>query len=729
MKTVFSYIKKELPAVIVCILLLFVQAYTDLALPEYMADIVNVGIQQSGIEEGAPRVISADGMHLMTRFLDEADKAQLLSMYSERSDESIESFPKASSMTVYEINDGADTDRAGELFSSAAYALVSLVQKSGGAENASAEMSTSEIYALNDYLDTIPSGILSESITNGQQADMSLKSQYASGFIKMFYSELECDLSQLQRDYIIRVGMTMLGVTVLSVLAAVTVGFFSSRLGASLARRIRRDVFARVESFNLTELDRFSTASLITRTTNDVTQVQMLVTMGLRMVCYAPIMAIGGITRAVSSCISLTWIIALAVVVLLGLVIVIFTIALPKFKSVQRLVDKLNLVTRENLSGMMVIRAFGNQQAEEERFRLSNNELTQTNLFVNRVMAFMFPCMNLVMNLTSVAILWFGGRQIEAAAIQVGDMMAFMQYGMQIIGAFLMIAMMFIILPRAAVSAGRIAEVLNTEPVVKEPEKPFRFETTPHGVITFDKVSFRYPGAEEDVLHSVSFTANSNETTAFIGSTGSGKSTIVNLIPRFYDVTRGEILLDGVNIKDISTKELRGYISIVPQKAVLFSGNIEGNISYGSDITDGDNIRKAAETAQAHEFISETQDGYEGEVAQGGSNYSGGQKQRLSIARAIAKKAPVYIFDDSFSALDFKTDAALRKALHGHIHNAAVLIVAQRVSTVMNADKIIVLSDGKIVGQGKHNELIGSCEVYREICRSQLSAEEMEGSI
>lgn len=526
-------------------------------------------------------------------------------------------------------------------------------------------------------------------------------------------------------NYIIKTGGVMLIIALGSAAAAILVGLLASRIAASVAKVIRRDVFHKVESFSNVEFDRYSTASLITRTTNDITQIQTVLVMMIRMVIYAPIMGVGGIIRALSQDVSMSWIIALAVVVLLGLIATIFSLALPRFKKVQKLIDKLNLVTRENLSGMLVIRAFNTQEFEEKRFDEVNKELTGVNLFVNRTMTVMMPAMMLIMNVVTVMIVWVGARQVGELQMEVGNMMAFMQYAMQIIMSFLMISMMFIMIPRASVSAERVVEVLHTEPMIKDPKSPISVKGKVHGTIEFKDVSFAYPGAEEDVIHNISFIAKPGETTAFIGSTGSGKSTLINLIPRLYEATKGEILLDGKDIREFSQYDLHAQIGYVPQKAVLFSGTIESNLKYGRKEATQNEIMKAASIAQAKEFIDTKPEGLETGIAQGGVNVSGGQKQRLSIARALATEAPIYIFDDSFSALDYKTDVALRAAIKESLSESTILLVAQRVSTIMNAEQIIVLDEGRIVGKGTHRELLQSCEVYKEIALSQLSKEEL----
>jgi ATP-binding cassette subfamily B protein len=533
------------------------------------------------------------------------------------------------------------------------------------------------------------------------------------------------DTGKLSNDYIIHIGTLMLLVTLLSGACTILVGYLSAQTAAGLARDLRRNVFERVESFSNTEFDKFSTASLITRSTNDITQIQMVVIMMMRMVFYAPIIGIGGVIRAVSKSANMWWIIALAVVVLLGLILTVFTIALPKFKIIQSLIDRLNLVMRENLSGMMVIRAFNMQPFEEERFDKANKDLTSNSLFINRVMVVMMPVMMMVMNLVTLLIIWVGAHQVAQSNMQVGDMMAFMQYAMQILFAFLMLAMMFIILPRAAVSGDRIADVLETEPVIKDPQEPQHFYEPFKGAVEFRNVSFHYPGAEEDVLHNISFTAQPGKTTALIGTTGSGKSTIVSLIPRFYDVTEGAILVDGIDIREVTQHDLRDRIGYVPQKGTLFSGTIESNLLYGDEYASDEELKIAADVSQATEFISTNPNGMQTEVAQEGKNVSGGQKQRLAIARALLKKAHIYIFDDSFSSLDFKTDAALRKALKEHTGASTMFLVTQRIATIKNAEQIIVLDEGKIVGMGSHKELMEDSEVYRGIALSQLSMEEL----
>lgn len=527
------------------------------------------------------------------------------------------------------------------------------------------------------------------------------------------------------KNFIINTGFSMLGVSLLSAIFTVTVGFLGAKVAAGMSQTIRSDLFIKIEHFSNAEFDKFSTSSLITRTTNDITQIQTLIVMLIRMIFYAPIMAIGGFVHALANSKSMSWIIALAIVCLLGLIFTLFTLAMPKFKKIQNLIDRLNLVVRENLDGMLVIRAFNTQKFEEDRFDKANKDLTDTNLFVNRIMIIMMPAMNLIMNLTTVLIVWIGANQVSAFKMDVGEMMAYMQYVMQIIFAFLMLSMMFIMIPRASVSGDRIADVLETEPSIKNKENAVYPLEKCTGLIEFKDVSFAYPQSNEYVLHNISFTAKPCETTAFIGSTGSGKSSIINLIPRFYDVSSGQILIDGIDIRDISLHDLRKNIGYVPQKGVLFSGTIKSNISYGDKNADEDSILRAASIAQAMEFINSKEEKFETPIAQGGNNVSGGQKQRLSIARSLITRPQISIFDDSFSALDFKTDAALRKALKEQTGNSTVLLVAQRISTIMNAEQIIVLDNGYIVGKGTHDQLMESCEIYKEIALSQLSKEEL----
>ena len=567
------------------------------------------------------------------------------------------------------------------------------------------------IKGINEKLDEMPESMVTQS---------------AVTYVREQYKELGIDIDKVQTNYLFMAGAKMLGVALIGTIAAVIVTFIAARIAAALGRNLRKDVFNKVVGFSNAEFDRFSTASLITRTTNDIQQIMMLIVMGLRIVFYAPILGIGGIVKVVKSGAGMGWVIVVAVVSILSLVAVLFVFAIPKFKMVQKLVDKLNLVTRESLTGMLVIRAFSTEKYEEEKFERANMNLTKTNLFVNRAMSMMMPLMMFIMNGVTLLIVWVGSHRLDSGVMQVGDMMAFMQYVMQIIMAFLMISMVSVILPRALVSAGRVSEVLNTDIAIKDIENPVSFKVEEKGEIEFKNVSFKYPGADEYILKDINFKTKSGETTAFIGSTGSGKSTLINLIPRFYDVTSGEILIDGENIKNVSLHDLREKIGFVPQKGMLFSGTIESNLKYGGEHISDEYMHKAAEIAQATEFISSKESGFNTEISQGGTNVSGGQKQRLAIARALAKNSEIFIFDDSFSALDFKTDAKLRKAINEELSDSTLLIVAQRISTIMNADQILVLDEGKVVGKGTHKELMENCEVYRLIALSQLSKEELQ---
>lgn len=739
------YLKPYIGFALAAIVLMFCQSAVDLNLPNLMSDIVNVGIQQGGITEAAPKAVSAEGLQLMSAFMSEEDRALAQSQYvlaeqanmtADEWDRFVTDWPKVSDTDVYRQIPNLDDSTQAQLdsaFSRASYALMTVVkdlaEQSGqdiaAGDTDSKAMDMSKLGELVPMLAMLPQGMVDDAIAAAAATPESMLSQTAAVFTKGFYMQLGADTDAMQTSYIFRTGGKMLLMALLLAVCAISVGFCGSRMGAGIARDLRRDIFAKVTSFTNNEYDKFGTASLITRSTNDVTQVQGLVTMGLRIMCYAPIIGIGGTIMALSKSVSMAWVIALAVVLILGLICTISAIAMPRFKIMQQLVDKLNLVSRENLSGMMVIRAFATQDFEEKRFDKANKDLADNNLFVFRAMATMMPVMMLVMNGVSLLIVWVGGHQIADSAMQVGDMMAFIQYTMQIIMSFLMISMMFVMVPRASVSAGRIADVLASESSVQDAPQPRHLPEKVKGLVQFNDVSFHYEGADENVLEHVTFTARPGETTAFIGSTGSGKSTLINLIPRFYDVSAGSVTVDGVDVRDIPQHELRDAIGYVPQKGVLFSGDISSNLRYGGEDADADVLRRAAEVAQATEFIDELPDGFETAISQGGTNVSGGQRQRLSIARALVKKAPVYIFDDTFSALDFKTDAKLRKALKGYTEGATVLIVAQRVSTIMHAEQIVVLDEGRVMGIGTHRELLASCKTYREIAESQLSKEEL----
>lgn len=743
------YLKPYIALFLGAIILLFGQALLELTLPNYMSDIVNVGLQQGGITYSAPDAIDAQSMQLMQLFMSEEDRATIDGVYTQLSEgeqltELQKTFPKLQSGDYALIEEHAGgIDGA---FSRASYALVQAMEAIAGqseqsigaisteTDSESSSEGTVDMAALHQLLpllqneemlsaevkDAIDSAIQTAAVT-----PESLISQTGPVMVKSIYQFLGADTDAIQTNYIIVDGLKMLGLTVLLTGCAIGAGFCLAQLGAGVGRDLRRDVFARVTYFNNNEMDQFSTASLITRSTNDITQIQNFLSMGLRMMCFAPIMGLGGLIMGLSKCVSLAWVLALALIIMLGLILILFAVALPRFKRMQKLVDRLNLVSREELSGIMVVRAFANQSFMQKRFDSANRDLTDNTLFVNRAMATMMPVMTLVMNGISLMIVWFGGKQIEQSNLQVGDMMAFIQYAMHVIMSFLFISMMFIMVPRASVSADRINEILETESSVQDKPDARHLSSDFKGVVEFQDVSFRYEGADADVLEHVSFTARPGQTTAFIGSTGSGKSTLINLIPRFYDVTGGRVLVDGVDVRDIPQKELRDKIGYVPQKGLLFSGTIATNLRYGDEDAPDELLGQSADIAQATEFISELEKGFDTEISQGGTNVSGGQRQRLSIARALVKKAPIYIFDDTFSALDFKTDARLRQALKGYTENATVFIVAQRVSTIMHAEQIVVLDEGRVVGVGTHRELLQNCETYREIAQSQLSKEEL----
>ncbi|GAP16138.1 ABC-type multidrug transport system, ATPase and permease component [Longilinea arvoryzae] len=741
-----KYFKPYLWQILLTVALLFVQANADLALPDYLSKIVNNGIQQGGIVDSLPTVIRKSQMDRAVLFLSASDRDQILAAYtlvdssSENYAQVLKDVPGLAKEPVYTLNT-LTTEQKTALEKPMAQALlaVSIIEQAQADPTKIAEIGKASGFNLAQ----LPAGTdlfgmlaqLSTAMREKIAADMqtqfaalgdSAVKQAAVVAVKAEYAALGMNTGSIQTTYILHTGLLMLAVSLVSVLCTIAVGFLSARAGSGLARDLRSNVFKKVESFSNAEFDHFSTASLITRTTNDITQVQMVVILMLRMVLYAPIVGVGGIVRALNKASSMWWLIAIAVVMLLSLVIVIFSLSLPKFKIMQTLIDRLNLVVRENLSGLLVIRAFNRQAFEEQRFDAANQNLTGTTLFVNRVMSGMFPSMMVIMNGLSLLIIWIGSHEVAQARMQVGDMMAFMQYAIQIVFSFLMMSLMFIFLPRASVSAGRIAEVLETQPSIRDNPEPRAFPAPFKGTVEFRNVSFRYPGADEDVLHDISFTARPGQTTAIIGSTGSGKSTVVNLIPRFYDVTDGAILIDGEDVREVTQHDLRGKIGYIPQKATLFTGTIDSNLRYADEDASQTSLRAAIETAQVTELIDGNEQGMDQEISQGGMNVSGGQKQRLSIARALVKRAPIYIFDDSFSALDFKTDAALRRALKKDTADSTLLIVTQRVSTVKNAEQIVVLDEGKIVGMGTHSELMNTCETYREIALSQLSMEELQ---
>ena len=750
MLKLLKHLKPFIGSFIIAIALLFVQAICDLSLPDYMSDIVNVGIQQGGVENAVPKVIQSSELDKLFIFMSDDDKNVIMDDYELLNKETLSSdeynnylnqYPELENEDLYKLNVKGEEkiDKLNSIFSKPML-IVYMLETEGlkGVSNdgnmmtemiqlpAGVDLSTMDTFEVlkmmsKDQINQMLSSI-DEKLDSMPE---SMITQSATSYVKLQYKNIGINIDKLQSNYVILAGAKMVGIALISMLATVIVSFIAARVGAALGRNLRKDVFNKVVGFSNSEFDEFSTASLITRTTNDIQQIIMLVVMGLRVVFYAPILGVGGVLKVINTGASMGWVIGVAVISILLLVIVLFSFAMPKFKSVQKIVDRLNLVTRESLTGMLVIRAFSTQKYEEDKFEVANKNLTRTNLFVNRIMTTMMPLMMFIMNAITLLIVWVGAHRIDEGIMQVGTMMAFMQYTMQIIMAFLMISMVSVILPRAMVSAQRVSEVLQVDVSIKDIEKTQMFNAQEKGTIEFKNVSFRYPGADEDVIHDVSFKALPGETTAFIGSTGSGKSTLINLIPRFYDATQGEILIDGVNIKNVSQHDLREKIGFIPQKGLLFSGTIESNLKYGGEnITDEDMI-KASEIAQAMEFISSKEERFNTEIAQGGTNVSGGQKQRLAIARAIAKKPEIFVFDDSFSALDFKTDANLRKAINTELNESTLLIVAQRISTIMGANQIIVLDEGKVVGKGTHKELMENCEVYQQIALSQLSKEEL----
>ena len=748
MKKLLKYLRPFAGAIIVAIMLLFVQAISDLSLPSYMSNIVNIGIQQKGIEDAVPKAIKSSELNKLLLFINSDDKKVVEDNYKlirkeELSDDDyekyIKQYPELANEDIYVLDTKSkDVKRKLNEILGRPMLITSLFESGdatkvmGDSGNVMAAPEGVDMANMDPFmmLSSMPEEQVLEIIKgiNEKLDEMpeSMVTQSAVTYVREQYKELGIDIDKVQTNYLFMAGAKMLGVALIGTIAAVIVTFIAARIAAALGRDLRKDVFNKVVGFSNAEFDRFSTASLITRTTNDIQQIMMLIVMGLRIVFYAPILGIGGIVKVVKSGAGMGWVIVVAVVSILSLVGVLFVFAIPKFKMVQKLVDKLNLVTRESLTGMLVIRAFSTEKYEEEKFERANMNLTKTNLFVNRAMSMMMPLMMFIMNGVTLLIVWVGSHRVDSGVMQVGDMMAFMQYVMQIIMAFLMISMVSVILPRALVSAGRVSEVLNTDIAIKNIENPVSFKVEEKGEIEFKNVSFKYPGADEYILKDINFKAKSGETTAFIGSTGSGKSTLINLIPRFYDVTSGEILIDGENIKNVSLHDLREKIGFVPQKGMLFSGTIESNLKYGGEHISDEYMHKAAEIAQATEFISSKESGFNTEISQGGTNVSGGQKQRLAIARALAKNSEIFIFDDSFSALDFKTDAKLRKAINEELSDSTLLIVAQRISTIMNADQILVLDEGKVVGKGTHKELMENCEVYRQIALSQLSKEELQ---
>ena len=765
MKNLFKYAASYWKAMIAIVLILVVQAYCDLSLPAYTSDIVNVGIQQGGIEDEVPRQIATEEMEKLLLFVSEDDQQTVMDAYTEDNTsykkeayvlkdsvaeeentmENLKDILQIPMMMTSGIESGSDTtkqmeDKLKEQMSQGMAQSMpqgadqtmpeGMPQGESQAESQAVSLDDMSMFDLLKMLPAEQRATMVEKIEE-QMSEMpdTILDQASVSFCRSAYKDLGMDMDQTQIHYLLKTGGQMAALALLGMVASIMVAFLASRVGASAGRDLRSGVFHKVVGFSNNEFNHFSTASLITRSTNDIQQIQMLIVMLLRMVLYAPILAIGGVLQVMKTNVSMSWIIGLAVIIIAFVVLLLFLVVMPKFKVLQNLVDKLNLVTREILTGLPVIRAFSTEKHEEERFDDANRTLTKTNLFVNRAMTFMMPVMMLVMNGVSVLIVWTGAHGISDGQMQVGDMMAFIQYTMQIIMGFLMLCMISIMLPRAAVAADRVEEVLKSETMIHDPKQEKHFPKDGKGVLTFDHVSFRYPGADEDVLEDITFTAKPGETTAIIGSTGSGKSTLVNLIPRFYDVTSGDITLDGVDIREVKQHELREKLGYVPQKGVLFSGDIASNIMFGNSHGSDDEMIEAAEIAQATEFIDTKPEKYKSPISQGGSNVSGGQKQRLSIARAIAKHPQVFIFDDSFSALDYKTDVTLRRALAEKTSGSTVLIVAQRISTILHAEQIIVLDEGKVAGKGTHAELLKNCPVYREIAESQLSRKELEAAL
>ncbi len=756
MLKILKNLKESWTAVIAIIILLCIQAGADLKLPDFTSQIVNVGIQQSGIENVAPEVIRKSTLDNLQYFTD--DYETILENYEivEKNEKNIKEYPLLESEEIYKLKNisKSELENLNNIISKPLMTLsvmsneetankIKEKMQSTNAES-SQEIEQSQMAQMQALSTVLENGTLMDAIKVlpeearesmlkevkeqiDSMSDTILK-QGAIAAVKNEYEAIGVSTTSISNKYIIKTGLQMLGVAMVTMISAISIMFLSSRVAARLGKTLREKVFRKVLSFSNQEFNEFSAASLITRSTNDIQQIQQLLSILFRVVVYAPIIAIGGLITVVStSNLSMAWIIGLAVLAILIVVGTLFATTMPKFKKSQTLIDKLNLVSREILTGIPVIRAFNTQKREEDRFESANKDLMKNSVFVNSVMSMMMPIMMLIMNSIMILIIWVGGHNIDSGVMQVGDMMAFLQYTMQIVMSFLMISMISIMLPRASVSAKRINEVLEKEPAIEDkPElEQAKFDLKKKGLVEFRNVSFRYPDAESEILSDISFTANPGETTAIIGSTGSGKSTVVNLIPRFYDVTGGEILIDGVNIKDVSQKDLRSKIGFVPQKGILFSGTIESNIKYGKDITD-DEMKRVAEIAQASEFIEKKDEKYDSEIAQGGNNVSGGQKQRLSIARALAIDPEIFVFDDSFSALDLKTDRNLRDALKKQTSGKTIIMVAQRVSTIMNAEQIIVLEDGKIVGKGTHEELLKNCETYKQIALSQLSSEELE---
>lgn len=714
MGKIAKYLAQAWPATLIVFLLLVVQAFCDLRLPQYTSDIVDVGIGQGGIEYAAPEKLREETYEDLSLFMTAEERNTVAGAYRQEED------------GTYELA-SRDRETCEKIDEAMKLPMVFLSMLNSGQSP----------YDLGQIKDMVAAGMVTEEdllamreqalARMGDQSDTIVKGQ-AVQFVKSEYEAMGMDTGKVQTDFLWKTGFKMLGLSALMLLAAILIGYFASVTAAKIGKNLREKMFARVISFSSEEMDKFSTASLITRCTNDIQQVQMVIVVLLRMVLYAPIIGVGGVIKVVNTGTGMGWIIGVAVGTILALVLILLLVAMPKFKILQSLVDNINLISREILTGVPVIRAFSREHYEEKRFDKANKDLMQTQLFTGRVMNFMMPVMMLIMNAITIMIVWFGGKNIDAGTMQVGSMLAFITYTMQIVMAFLMLTMVSIMLPRAGVAADRIEEVLKTEPKITDKKDVKDAELTRiKGELTFENVAFRYPEAKEDALHDISFTAKPGETTAIIGSTGCGKSTLLNLIPRFYDVTEGRILLDGVDIRDISQHKLRSVLGLVPQKAVLFSGDIASNVKFAHEDISDEKMKKAAEIAQATEFIDSKPEKYESPISQGGTNVSGGQKQRLSIARAVAAEPKIFLFDDSFSALDYKTDVTLRKALAQNTADATVIIVAQRISTILHANRIIVLENGTIAGMGTHEELLANCPAYQEIAKSQLSEKELQG--
>lgn len=714
MKKLFEYWKGHTLAILMIICLLIVQAYCDLSLPGYTSDIVDVGITNGGIGNAAIEKMSVETYSAVKMFVSEED-GETLSRYYKLGSQGL---------YVLKTDKKKDIEKIDKILKTP-FAIMATMTLSEEVNIGEMMTSGGETTSKEEILDFVSSfeekmSEYGDNFTDGQ----------SRAFIREEYKKIGVDTEEIQRNYLIKEGLLMIGFTILGMIASIFAGLIASVLAARVGMTLRNKVFKKVISYSNAEMDKFSTASLITRSTNDIQQVQMVTVLMFRMILYAPVLAVGGIIKVLSTDTGLEWIIVLAVILILGTVSVLMAIALPKFRIMQNLMDKLNLVSREILTGVLVIRAFSREKTEEDRFEEANNNLMKTQLFTNRVMTFMMPVMMFVMNCVTVLIVWMSAKGIDTGRMQVGDMMAFITYAILIVMSFLMLTMIAIVLPRAGVAAERINEVITTEPTIHNSEAASENDeklTDIKGVVEFNNVSFKYPGADENVLENISFKAEPGKTTAIIGSTGCGKSTLIHLIPRFFDATEGTITIDGVNIKDISQHKLRESLGYVPQKGVLFSGNIESNIKFAGDMVTDEDMKLAAEISQSMKFINEKEDKFQSEIAQGGTNVSGGQRQRLSIARAIAKKPKVILFDDSFSALDYKTDVVLRKALKENLTDSTVIIVAQRISTILHADNIIVLEDGKIMGMGTHEELLANCEAYQEIAKSQLSEKELKG--